>query len=126
MIRGVESAGMLCSGAELEVSTDQEGILDLPADAPVGTAYAKWAGLDDPLIEINLTPNRPDAAGVLGIARDLDAAGIGQLQTPSVEPIAGSFPCPVNVSLDLAEGRPAFRTGFCTAACARRQERAES
>ncbi|HEY0146710.1 MAG TPA: phenylalanine--tRNA ligase subunit beta, partial [Methylovirgula sp.] len=112
VIRGVESAGMLCSGAELEVSTDQEGILDLPADAPVGTAYAKWAGLDDPLIEINLTPNRPDAAGVLGIARDLDAAGIGQLQTPSVEPIAGSFPCPVNVSLDLAEADRHFAPAF--------------
>jgi phenylalanyl-tRNA synthetase beta chain len=103
VIRGVESAGMLCSGAELEVSTDQEGILDLPTDAPVGIAYAKWAGLDDPLIEINLTPNRPDAAGVLGIARDLDAAGIGQLQTPPVEPVAGSFPCPVKVSLDLTD-----------------------
>ncbi len=111
-IRGVESAGMLCSGAELEISTDQEGILDLPADAPVGALYAEWADLSDPLIEINLTPNRPDAAGVLGIARDLDAAGIGQLKTEPVEPVPGRFPCPVKVSLDFAEAdkhlAPAF------------------
>lgn len=111
-IRGVESGGMLCSGAELELSGDHDGILDLPADAAVGTLYAKWAGLDDPLIEINLTPNRPDAAGVLGVARDLDAAGIGQLKTPPVAPVAGQFPCPVKVSLDFAEAdkhlAPAF------------------
>ncbi|MGP8233295.1 MAG: phenylalanine--tRNA ligase subunit beta [Methylovirgula sp.] len=112
IIRGVESAGMLCSGAELELSGDHDGILDLPADAPVGTLYAKWAGLDDPLIEINLTPNRPDAAGVLGVARDLDAAGLGQLKTPPVMPVAGQFPCPVKVSLDFTEAdkhlAPAF------------------
>jgi phenylalanyl-tRNA synthetase beta chain len=112
VIRGVESLGMLCSGAELEISTDHDGILELPADAPVGASYATWAGLDDPLIEINLTPNRPDAAGVLGIARDLDAAGIGQLKTPPVEPVAGMFACPVKVHLDFAEAdkhlAPAF------------------
>ncbi len=112
IIRGVESGGMLCSGAELELSGDHDGILDLPADAPVGTLYAKWAGLDDPLIEINLTPNRPDAAGVLGVARDLDAAGLGQLKTPLVTPVAGQFPCPVKVSLDFTEAdkhlAPAF------------------
>ncbi len=111
-IRGVESGGMLCSGAELELSGDHDGILDLPADAPVGVLYAKWAGLDDPLIEINLTPNRPDAAGVLGVARDLDAAGLGQLKTPPVNPVAGQFPCPVKVSLvfDAADKHlaPAF------------------
>jgi phenylalanyl-tRNA synthetase beta chain len=112
VIRGVESGGMLCSGAELELSSDHDGILDLPAAAPVGKLYAQWAGLDDPLIEINLTPNRPDAAGVLGIARDLDAAGIGQLKTLPVAPVAGQFPCPVKVSLDVADAdmhlAPAF------------------
>ena len=65
---------MFCSGAELELSEDHDGILELPEDAPVGMPYAKWAGLDDPLIEINLTPNRPDAMAVPGVARDLDAA----------------------------------------------------
>src|SRR6201991_1503573 len=65
-IRGVESRGMLCSAAELELSEDHDGIIERPADAPVGTAYAQWAGLGDPMIEINLTPNRADATGVYG------------------------------------------------------------
>ena len=73
VIRGVESLGMLCSGAELGLSEDHDGILELPADAPLGEPYAAWIGLDDPLIEINLTPNRPDAMGVEGIARDFAA-----------------------------------------------------
>src|SRR3569833_3010041 len=72
-IRDVESRGMLISGAEIEVSDDADGIIELPADAPVGRAYADWAGLNDPVIEINLTPNRPDCTGVNGIARDLGA-----------------------------------------------------
>ncbi|MGB6920626.1 MAG: phenylalanine--tRNA ligase subunit beta, partial [Methylovirgula sp.] len=84
VIRGVESNGMLVSGAELELSQDHDGILELPEDAPVGAAFAQWAGLDDPVIEINLTPNRPDAMGVAGIARDLAAAGLGELITPRV------------------------------------------
>ncbi|TIX56107.1 MAG: phenylalanine--tRNA ligase subunit beta, partial [Mesorhizobium sp.] len=60
-IRGVESHGMMCSERELELSEEHDGIIDLPADAPVGTSYAAYAHLDDPVIEINLTPNRPDA-----------------------------------------------------------------
>ena len=72
-IRGVESRGMLCSGAELGLGEDHDGILDLPADAPVGTPYALWAGLDDPVIEINLPPNRADCTSIHGIARDLAA-----------------------------------------------------
>src|SRR6185437_14313710 len=103
MIRGVESLGMLCSGAELEISTDHDGIIELPEDAPVGAAYAQWASLDDPVIDINLTPNRPDAMGVAGIARDLAAAGLGHLITPPVAPVSGQFPCPVDVSLDFSE-----------------------
>ncbi len=67
MIRGVESLGMLCSAAELQLSEDHDGIIDLPEDAPVGKVYAEWAGLSDPVIEINLTPNRPDATGVHGM-----------------------------------------------------------
>jgi phenylalanyl-tRNA synthetase beta chain len=101
VIRGVESAGMLCSGAELELSNDHDGIIELPADAPVGVAYAQWARLDDPVIDINLTPNRPDAMGVAGIARDLAAAGLGRLITPEITPVAGQFPCPVAVALDF-------------------------
>ena len=110
IIRGVASDGMLCSAAELELSEDHEGILDLPADAPVGMPYAAYAGLDDPVIEINLTPNRPDAMGVAGIARDLAAAGLGTAKTPAVAPIDGVAPCPVKVKLDLdaAALAPAF------------------
>src|SRR6266516_5671765 len=78
-IRDVESRGMLVSEFELQISDDHEGIIELPDDAPVGEPYAKYAGLDDPMIEINLTPNRGDCTGVHGIARDLAAAGIGKL-----------------------------------------------
>ena len=108
MIRGVESNGMLCSGAELELSDDHDGILDLPDEAPVGMPYAKWAGLDDPVFEINLTPNRPDAMGVVGIARDLAAAGLGTITTPAIEVVAGVGACPVDVELDDATLAPAF------------------
>jgi phenylalanyl-tRNA synthetase beta chain len=102
VIRGVESLGMLCSGAELGLSEDHDGILELPRDAPIGQAYAPWIGLDDPMIEINLTPNRPDAMGVAGIARDLDAAGLGKVTTPAIVATPGTFPCPVSVTLDFA------------------------
>src|SRR5262249_50497462 len=77
-IRGVESRGMLMSGAELEISDDHDGIIELPAEAPVGTPFAELLGLGDPVIEINLTPNRPDCAGVNGVARDLAAAELGK------------------------------------------------
>ncbi len=95
---------MLCSAAELELSEDHDGIIELPEDAPVGVAYARYAGLDDAVIDINLTPNRPDAAAVSGIARDLAAAGLGVLKTPAVAPIEGRFDCPVKLSLDFAPG----------------------
>lgn len=101
-IRGVESAGMLCSAAELEISEDHDGIIDLPEDAPVGTAYASYAGLDDPVIEINLTPNRPDCTSIYGIARDLAAAGLGTLKSADVPAIQGKGACPVSVTLDLS------------------------
>src|SRR4051794_36790866 len=103
-IRGVESAGMLCSAAELEISDDHDGIIDLPADAPVGAPYAAYAGLDDPVIEINLTPNRPDCTSVHGIARDLAAAGLGTLKADMVPPLKGSGANPVSVTLDFAAG----------------------
>jgi len=103
VIRGVESNGMLVSEAELELSEDHDGIIELPADAPVGQPYALYAGLDDAVIEIAVTPNRADALGVAGIARDLAAAGLGKLKSKAIQPISGSFPCPVKVTLDFAE-----------------------
>ena len=102
VIRGVESNGMLCSAAELELSDDHQGIIEVPEDAPVGVAYARFAGLDDPVIDVAVTPNRPDAAGVAGIARDLAAAGLGKLKTPAPKPYAGAFDCPTHVRLDFA------------------------
>jgi phenylalanyl-tRNA synthetase beta chain len=102
-IRGVESRGMLMSEAELQLSDNHDGIIDLPADAPVGKSYIEWAGAADPVIEINLTPNRPDCTGVAGIARDLGAALIGTFKDKTVKPIAGKFPCPVKVTLDFGK-----------------------
>ena len=100
-IRGVESRGMLVSEFELQISDDHEGIIDLPADAPLGANYAQWAGLDDPVIEINLTPNRADCTGVSGIARDLAAADMGKLKSAPIKAVEGRFPCPVKVTLDF-------------------------
>jgi phenylalanyl-tRNA synthetase beta chain len=100
-IRGVESRGMLVSEFELQISDDHEGIIELPEDAPVGANYGQWAGLDDPVIHVNLTPNRGDCAGVNGIARDLAAAGLGKFKDRPVEPVAGRFPCSTKVSLDF-------------------------
>jgi len=105
-IRGVESRGMLVSEAELQISDDHDGIIDLPADAPVGQSFAKYAGLDDAVIDINLTPNRPDCTGVNGIARDLAAADLGAFKERTPKPIKSEFPCPVTVTLDFGETHP--------------------
>jgi phenylalanyl-tRNA synthetase beta chain len=111
VIRGVESRGMLCSARELKISDDHQGIIELPLDAPVGIPYAALIGLDDPVIEINLTPNRPDCTGVHGIARDLAAADRGKFIDPAVKPVAGAFPCPVGVKLDFGS-TPSLCRGF--------------
>jgi phenylalanyl-tRNA synthetase beta chain len=100
-IRGVESCGMLMSEAELQLSDNHDGIIDLPADAPVGKSYADYAALGEPVIEINLTPNRPDCTGVNGIARDLGATSIGDFKDRPPKPVKGTFPCPVKVTLDF-------------------------
>lgn len=102
-IRGVESHGMMCSERELELSDDHQGIIDLPPDAPVGESFAHYADLDDPVIEIGITPNRPDALGVRGIARDLEAAGLGKLKPMPIAEMPGSFESPVAVRLELGD-----------------------
>jgi phenylalanyl-tRNA synthetase beta chain len=94
---------MLCSAAELMISDDHEGIMDLPADAPVGKSYIEWAAASQPVIEINLTPNRPDCTGVSGIARDLGATSVGAYKDKIPKPVKGSFPCPVKVTLDFGK-----------------------
>ncbi|OLP52669.1 phenylalanine--tRNA ligase subunit beta [Rhizobium rhizosphaerae] len=109
-IRGVESRGMMCSEKELEISDDHNGIIELPEDAPVGTSFASYAGIDDPVIEINLTPNRPDCTSIHGIARDLAAAGLGRLKTTPAPALPLSGETPVKVTLDLDD--PALCPGF--------------
>ena len=100
-IRGVESHGMMCSERELKMSDEHDGIIELPEDTPIGGSFAAYAGLDDPVFEIGITPNRPDALGVAGIARDLEAAGLGKVKKPSIPEPEGSFPCPVDVKLEF-------------------------
>jgi phenylalanyl-tRNA synthetase beta chain len=128
-IRGVESNGMMCSSRELELGDDHDGIIELPADAVVGVAFADYAGADDPVIDVAITPNRQDCMGVRGIARDLAAAGLGVLvPTAELGTVLGSdgavtnrvgktvpnsagtahFPCPTEIRTDDLEGCPAF------------------
>ena len=107
-IRGVESRGMLCSAAELQISEDHDGIMELPADAPVGKGYVEWAAVGDPVFEINLTPNRQDCTGVHGIARDLSAADMGKFRDPGIKQVKGEFPCPVKVTVEDENLCPGF------------------
>lgn len=106
-IRGIESNGMMCSYRELELGDDHDGIIELSADAPVGQVYAEWAGLDDPVIDVSITPNRQDCMGVRGIARDLAAAGLGTLNAIVVPTVEGTGPGP-DVRIEDADGCPAF------------------
>lgn len=107
-IRGVQSNGMMCSLAELALGEDHDGIAELPDDAPKGVSYADWAGLDDPVIDVAITPNRQDCMGVYGIARDLAAAGLGTLKPLKTPVVAGNYPCPIAIRTDDTDGCPAF------------------
>src|SRR5688572_7483820 len=111
-IRGVESRGMMCSEKELEISDSHDGIIDLPEDAPVGTSFAKYYGIDDPMIEINLKPNRPDCTSIHGIARDLAASGMGTLKTRPAPSFKVEGETPVKVTLDFAGEDKALCPGF--------------
>ncbi len=108
-IRGVESMGMLCSEAEMGISDEHEGIIELPDDAPIGMAYAEFAGLDDPMIEIAITPNRQDCLGVHGIARDLAAGQLGKLIAIDATTVKGSYESPIHWAIDL----PDDKAGAC-------------
>jgi phenylalanyl-tRNA synthetase beta chain len=103
-IRGIESFGMMASERELELSDEHDGIIELPSGT-VGQSFVDWLAQNDPtkvdpVIEIAITPNRPDALGVRGIARDLAARGLGTLKARYVEPVPAQFPCPINVTID--------------------------
>jgi phenylalanyl-tRNA synthetase beta chain len=104
VIRGSESQGMLCSERELLISDEHNGIIELEGDWPIGTPAAKALGLDDPMIYVKVTPNRPDALGIYGIARDLAAKGLGKLKPLAADSISGTFDSPITVSLDFADG----------------------
>lgn len=106
-IRGVESNGMMCSVRELELGDEHDGIIELPADAPVGESFARYHGAS-PVFDVAITPNRPDCMGVEGVARDLAAAGMGTFKPWRAEPVAGAYPCPVEIRTDDPEGCPAF------------------
>jgi phenylalanyl-tRNA synthetase beta chain len=126
-IRGVESNGMMCSSRELELGDDHEGIIELSSDAPIGQVYAEWAGLNDPVFDVAITPNRQDCMGVRGIARDLAAAGLGTLKpllpddrgsAAAYAPLAQTLaalrdetqmpPSATQISIDDPQGCPAF------------------
>jgi phenylalanyl-tRNA synthetase beta chain len=104
MIRNIESQGMICAVDELGIGSEHDGILELAADAPVGASFAAYGGYDDPVIEINLTPNRPDCASVIGIARDLAAAGLGTFKMPDTTPVAAIEESRIKVTLDFPAG----------------------
>jgi phenylalanyl-tRNA synthetase beta chain len=95
VIRGEPSNGMLCSAAELELSNDHDGIIELPQDAPIGMAYVDYAKLGNTVIDISITPNRGDATGVYGVARDLAAFGIGTLKSTDMSPVPSNGPSPI-------------------------------
>lgn len=103
-IRGVASNGMLCSEREMGLTDEHTGIIDLPLDTPLGAPMASVFGLDDPVIEIKLTPNRGDCLGVRGIARDLAAAGLGTLKPLDIPVVPGAYKSPIGVSLDFPAG----------------------
>lgn len=106
-IRGVESIGMMCSYKELELGDDHDGIIELDAGAPLGASFVDYAKLDDPVVEIAITPNRQDCLGIYGIARDLAAAGLGALKPLPDTKIAGQFSSDVGVSIDLDDDNKA-------------------
>jgi len=106
-VRGVVSNGMLCSASELQLADESEGIQELPPEIPVGTPVAKLFGAE-PVIDFEVTPNRPDWLGVMGIARDLAAAGVGKLKHFDIATVRGAFPCPITVRLDAPEQCPVF------------------
>ena len=108
VIRGVSSNGMLCSERELMLSDNHDGIIDLAQDAPLGARFIDYRGLNDPMIHIKVTPNRPDALGVRGIARDLAARGLGTLKSLDIPLIKSHGPSKVQVRID-----PALHTRGC-------------
>lgn len=108
VIRGQESNGMMVSAKETALSEDGEGIIELPANTKIGTPMADIYGLNDPVIDIAVTPNRADCAGIHGVARDLAAACLGKLIEQDTKPVKGAFKNPVSIKIDDTQGCPIF------------------
>ncbi|WP_306095448.1 phenylalanine--tRNA ligase subunit beta [Qipengyuania flava] len=106
-IRGVESNGMMCSVRELELGDEHDGIIELPEAAPVGQSFAAYSDAS-PVFDVAITPNRPDCMGVMGIARDLAAAGLGTFKPIDVPVIEGEGACPVEIRIEDVDGVPAY------------------
>ncbi len=104
-IRGVTSNGMMCSEREMMLSDEHDGIIALDDDAPLGKGYAEWAGLNDPIIEIAITPNRADCLGVRGVARDLAAAGYGTLKLLKFDQISTDGDSLIKWNIDMGDDR---------------------
>jgi len=105
IIRGVESSGMMCSAQELGLEDASDGIIELDENAPVGESYALYAGLNDPIFDLEITPNRGDCLGIHGIARDLAATGIGKLKPYDVPILPQKGVCPIKVALEFPEDK---------------------
>ena len=103
-IRGVDSNGMLCSAKELLLGEDQDGIIELAPDAPVGRPASEVIRIEGPVIDVAVTPNRGDCFGVLGIARELAAAGLGNLKPRDFSPVAREFDAELEITLDFPAG----------------------
>ena len=111
-IRGVESYGMMCSEYELGISNEHDGIISLEQDKEVGSSFADSSGMNDILIEIGITPNRQDCLGVLGVARDLAAAGVGKLKNREFKTEKGSFESPIKIEIQDNDMCPAFAGSY--------------
>ena len=106
-IRGIESNGMLCSARELQLGEDHDGIIELPSDAPVGRPASEVLALEGPVIDIDITPNRSDCFGVIGIARELAAAELGQLRSRDTSPVPSQFDSTLKISFDFPKDETA-------------------
>lgn len=111
-VRGVESHGMMCSEQELELAESSEGIIELPEDAPIGMDFAVYAGLDDPILDVEVTPNRGDCLSIRGIARDLAATSLGTLMPLNVPEISGTYQSPISVTLAPSQACSYFAGRF--------------
>ncbi|WP_313109182.1 phenylalanine--tRNA ligase subunit beta [Atlantibacter sp.] len=107
-LRGEPSEGMLCSFSELGISDDHSGIIELPADAPIGTDIRDYLKLDDNTIEISVTPNRADCLGIIGVARDVAVLNKAPLNEPEIAPVAATITDTLPITVDAPEACPRY------------------